>query len=456
MRNLKLYYLYAITFLKRRKLLVFLSFLLVVSVVIAVVLLKNSIKSTVHISEGVIGTYTENDLPEVVTRLLSQGLVKIDDSGFPMPAIAKSWEVNSAGTLYTIKLDNGLNFTDGTKLDAKNLDIRINGVDTFIVDDSTIQFKIADSFSPFVTLLNHPFFKKQGWVGTGPYSISKIDKDDNNFIQTIHLKSKDASLPLLDINFYQNEKTAKTALNLGEVQAVLGLSDLSDMTKSKTFNSYEKTNFTQLVTIFYDTKDKVLSDENLRQALSFAAPHIEGETRSYTSIPPTNWAFNKDVKDYLDNPEGAKTALKKVQNLKDTQVTLTATSSLQKIGQAVVDAWNAVGIKSKLIVESGVPQTYQALLIAQNIPVDPDQYALWHSTQTQTNKSNFSNPRVDKDLEDGRRATDSAVRKTKYQDFQKVLLDHAPATFLYFPKYQVEYLKKIEAPLLKVLQLQLP
>jgi len=95
------------------------------------------------------------------------------------------------------------------------------------------------------------------------------------------------------------------------------------------------------------------------------------------------------------------------------------------------------------------------LLIAQNIPADPDQYSLWHSTQTQTNISQISNPRIDKDLEDGRKATDSAVRKARYQDFQKVLLDHAPATFLYFPKYNVVMLKKAQPNLEKVLNLQL-
>ena len=100
-------------------------------------------------------------------------------------------------------------------------------------------------------------------------------------------------------------------------------------------------------------------------------------------------------------------------------------------------------------------QNFQALLITQKIPSDPDQYSLWHSTQSETNISKFSSPRVDKDLEDGRKISDLETRKQKYQDFQKVLLDHAPATFLYFPKYKVIYLKKIEIDLMKILDLQI-
>jgi peptide/nickel transport system substrate-binding protein len=184
---------------------------------------------------------------------------------------------------------------------------------------------------------------------------------------------------------------------------------------------------------------------------------MNGEEAAITSLPPASWAFNKDVKDYLDNPDAAKVALQKVKNGKDSTIALTVTSSLKSVGNQVAEAWRKNGINVSVNEESGVPQNFQALLITQKIPADPDQYALWHSTQLGgSNISQYSSPRIDKDLEDGRKLTDLEVRKAKYQDFQKTLLDHAPATFLYFPKFHVEYQKKSESKLMEVLKLQFP
>jgi len=58
-------------------------------------------------------------------------------------------------------------------------------------------------------------------------------------------------------------------------------------------------------------------------------------------------------------------------------------------------------------------------------------------------------------LEDGRKIINEDDRKVKYFDFQKALLEEAPAIFLYFPKYSIVYLKKSETLLNKVLNLQI-
>jgi peptide/nickel transport system substrate-binding protein len=315
---------------------------------------------------------------------------------------------------------------------------------------------LSEPFSPFLTLLTKPVFKRSPiiGVGTGPYIATQVKKD-GSFVDQINMRAIDPNLPDLVINFYPSERVADTAFELGNVQSLVGLDDPAIFADPATYVLESKPNFEQLVTIFYNTKDPVLSDDNFRLALSFAAPSIAGQETAITSIPKTSWVFNSDVKDYLDNPSQTKAYLAKVKTDKNATITLTATTYLAKVGQSIVDEWNKQGIHAKLNVESGVPQNFQALLIAQNIPSDPDQYSLWHSTQTETNISQYSNPRIDKDLEDGRKATDSATRKKSYQDFQKVLLDHAPATPLYFPKYNSVLLKKAQPELEKVLQLQL-
>ena len=57
---------------------------------------------------------------------------------------------------------------------------------------------------------------------------------------------------------------------------------------------------------------------------------------------------------------------------------------------------------------------------------------LWHSDGPD-NITHYKNLRIDKLLEDGRKTVDVAKRKAIYNDFQKYLLEDAPAVFLYYP-----------------------
>ena len=78
-----------------------------------------------------------------------------------------------------------------------------------------------------------------------------------------------------------------------------------------------------------------------------------------------------------------------------------------------------MGIKTTVQVSSTIPADYEAFLAIFDIPKDPDQYSLWHSTQTGTNISNFTNARIDKLLEDGRSELEQEERKKLVLDFQR-------------------------------------
>src|SRR3990167_3543853 len=47
------------------------------------------------LSEGLIGTYQEHDLPEIATNLMSEGLVKMDKEGRAVSNLASGWETNN-------------------------------------------------------------------------------------------------------------------------------------------------------------------------------------------------------------------------------------------------------------------------------------------------------------------------------------------------------------------------
>ncbi|MFQ5904650.1 MAG: ABC transporter substrate-binding protein, partial [Candidatus Binatia bacterium] len=68
---------------------------------------------------------------------------------------------------------------------------------------------------------------------------------------------------------------------------------------------------------------------------------------------------------------------------------------------------------------------------------DPDSFQVWHSSQAENKGSNmisYKNARVDKILEDYRREFDPKKRIEMYREFQRILHDEQPYTFLFMGK----------------------
>ena len=458
----KLSFLIALEICKRNKLYFIFGSILIIFLVVAqykfnLLLQKNSLRM------GAVGTYQEHDIPQDVTRLTSKGLVMADAAGRIKPSLAEGWEVNNDATEFKFRLKKDLKWADGTAIKAYDLDISIPNTEFAVLDESTIQFKLKEPYSPFPSLLTKALFKKDTLIGTGPYKISKIEKS-KIFITKLTLTPLHQGLPTLFVRFYPNESVARTGFNMGEVQVLLGLSNQNLGLNNPQVLLKKETDYSKMVVILYDTKDALLSNRSVRQALSFAAPKIEGEELADGPFPSQVWSYNPNAKKYLSNPVEAKLALNraKAQVPEDKlkgELVLTATPNLEAVAKKVEAEWKNLGFDVKLRIESGVSQNFQALLITQGLPQDPDQYFLWHSSQERTNLSKYSpvccpaSARVDKDLEDGRKLIKEEDRKEKYLDFQRTLLEDAPATFLYFPKHNILYLKKVESLLNKVLTL---
>lgn len=80
-------------------------------------------------------------------------------------------------------------------------------------------------------------------------------------------------------------------------------------------------------------------------------------------------------------------------------------------------------------------------------PTPPDPYQIWHSSQIAKGGSNyvgFSNPRVDRLLEMNRREFDPEKRKEYMHEFQRILHEEQPYTFLWFIKYPAAYNKRLQ------------
>jgi peptide/nickel transport system substrate-binding protein len=209
------------------------------------------------------------------------------------------------------------------------------------------------------------------------------------------------------------------------------------------FSSWPKVNVIktintgEYVAVFFDTQDKTLSDKNLRQALSYAInKDALGAERAISPISVDSWAYNSQVKPYDYDAVKAKQMIddyKKSAKVDSLSISLTTPPILLAQAESVAKDWQAVGVNVNLQVISNVPTDYQAFMAIFDIPDDPDQYSIWHSTQTATNITHYQNPRIDKLLEDGRSTINIEDRKKIYLDFQRFLVEDSPAAFLYYP-----------------------
>lgn len=456
LKSAKLFLLITIKYIKRNK--IWFAAGAASLIVLVIFLLKLSfLYSQSALRIGVIGTYQEHDLPEEVTRLISTALIKAGSNGKVLPNLVSGWEVNNDATSFKFKLKDDLKWADGTKIRSSDLEFAIPNTSATYPDDKTIQFDLKESYSPLPSLLAKPIFKKGTLIGTGPYRIKKIEKS-RIFITKITLEASNQQLPVIHIRFYPNEKVAVTGFNLGEVSVLSGVTNPKAIPANSLIRINKKIDYSKIVTVLFQTTDLLLRNRSLRQALAYQAPKISGEETANNPFPPGSWAYNNLSKKYLSNPEEAEEALERAkssisEDKMNSEIILTATPNLEEVGKMIVESWKKLGFDIKLRIESGIPQNFQALLITQSIPTDPDQYFLWHATQTKTNLTKYDSKRVDKDLEDGRKIITEEERKEKYFDFQKTLLEDTPAIFLYFPKNNIVYLKKVETLLNKVLLL---
>lgn len=387
---------------------------------------------------GTVGTYTVDSLPISILQLVSQGLTNVDTNGVPQPGLATSWKVTNNGTTYTFTLKKGLTFSDGTPFTSKEIPVSFSNVQTSRPNDYTIVFHLKEPYAPFLVTLSRPIFRN-GFVGIGDYKVKNVSLN-TSFVQSLTLVNAKNSGIVRIYQFYPTEDALKLAFALGEISVGQNLSDISfEKTTLTSFPNAvitKKPSYDTLVTIFYNTADKVLSDSKMRNALSYAVPNTFDEgIRAYTSISPASWAYqniNPHTQDYTHAKLLVEASVGADEKNYPT-LSISTLSKYEKVAEIIQNSWLKVGIHSKIEVVDTIPASFQVYIGDFHVPEDPDQYTLWHSHQD-NNITNFNTDvRIDKLLEDGRKTVDQNERFKFYADFQKYLGNEQPATFLYFP-----------------------
>lgn len=383
-------------------------------------------------SIGMVGNYTFSTLPRPIQDELSFGLVKLLPDYSATTGAALSWTATDSGKIFIFNLNPNLTWQDGTKLTSDQINYNLKGVEISRPDAQTVKFVLKEPFAPLVTLLSQPLFKN-GLVGLGKNRVTSVQLN-GRFLSAITIENVATKHDKV-YKFFASEKDLITALRLGSIRKAKGLHEVQNLETDPSYRVDSTIAGNSEAVIFFNTVKQPLEDKAFRQALVYALPDtFAGGETAESPLPKGHWAQTGSAKKYSQNLNLAKSSIQKIASgSAGAKIVLTTSQELSKEAEVIASAWKTAGVDIQVQESDVLPLNFDAYLTLIDLPDDPDQYALWHSTQT-GNLTGYKSFKVDKLLEEGRQTIDHDARLETYSAFEKAITEDVPAAFLFYPK----------------------
>lgn len=252
-----------------------------------------------------------NDVDQDLSKILFNGLMKINSQGNLDLDLAESYQVSEDKKVYTFKLKNNVFWHDGEKLTSGDVVFTFNSlldpdwqslwrsyfnnVAIEEIDELTVRFHLDQPTGLALENLTFGILPKHLWqnipafnatlaelnkkpVGSGPFEFKNLSKDKNGNIRTITLirnKEYFDQPPWLDeisFKFYGDFETATEALKNDNIEG-LGLlpRELFESIKNKNNLNFYNLSLPQYAAVFFNlNNNEFLKSKNVRQALAYA------------------------------------------------------------------------------------------------------------------------------------------------------------------------------------------
>jgi len=280
-----------------------------------------------------------------------------DESTEVEPGLAESWEISDDGLVYTLHLQKGVKFHDGTDLNAEavkfNIERQIDPnhpyhdtgefpyaeftwgmVDKIeVADEHTVNITLKEIFAPFLNhLAMHPAamvspaaIEEYGRdisiqpVGTGPFKFASWTPG----VEVVLEKNPDywGDPPQIDRVIYRpiiEDQSRLTELEAGGVNFIVNIppDELARLKGDDRFTVVEQAGMHTWWVAFNHTKAP-FDDTRVRQAMNYAVNKqaivdniLKGTgILAINPLPPVVWSYTDDVQRYDYNPEKAKELL---------------------------------------------------------------------------------------------------------------------------------------------------
>jgi peptide/nickel transport system substrate-binding protein len=447
-----------------------------------------------------------------LTNLVFSGLYKYDSGGRLVPDLAEGMPVISQDQKqYTINLKSNSKWQNGKPLTADDVIFTLGLLQdpnfksplwplwqaTTItkLSDYSVRFATKDISGPFINNLILPILPKSVWggvdaqnfllskynleaLGSGPYSIKQIKKLPSGKVEEITLQSNpeySGGKPKIDrlvFKFYDNEEGILNAFHSREIQGFGFVPLGSDLYLEKTQPQAQilTVPLPQYQVVFFNLNNKILSDQNVRLALSLATDKQQIIDRCFGGnafLPVSPWlgqgqtaqqpqADITKAQNLLDSTGwkvDPKTGVRTNKQGQTLAFTISTNDSLvnSKAAEILAGQWKALNITVNLNILPGKqltdtlikPRTFDVLLFPQKFSADPDPFPFWHSSQVKDpgfNLTGFSDATADNLIINARTTTDENVQAQDYQQFNNLIMSKVPIIFL----DQTEYIYAVD------------
>jgi peptide/nickel transport system substrate-binding protein len=415
-------------------------------------------------------------------------LVGADQTGKIIPGLAEKWDLSPDGKKITFTLRKGVTYHDGSTFDADSVKWNIDryrntdgsarkgelapvaSVD--VIDPSTVAFNLSAPFAPLLALLvdragmmvsravaesaGQDFTRKAFKAGTGPFILTEAVKDDHITLERNPnwwgTDSSGNKLPLLDkitIRPVTDGDVRLTNLRTGDAQFANNIApkDVASVKNdsSLSYMSIPGFSYGSLVTnrkdgfIFNDGRHvKAVSMAIDRQELidkAFFGVGVVG----YGAVAPLHFAYDPNFKPFEKaDPDGAKALIDQVGKgpLSFEFLVPSGDPSLLQQAQLIQAQLKKASIDAQIttlefaeILKQQTDHSYKGMTyVGWSGRIDPDANTYdFNYTDRPNNDSSYSNPQVDKLLDQQRQSSDQNVRTTALRQAEQIYVVDDPA-----------------------------
>ena len=436
----------------------------------------------------------------IVFAAICDKLFDIDEKLNIVPQLALSHETSADGKEVTIKLRPGVKFHDGEPFDAEaakfSLERHLTLPTSFrkpelaaldhveIVDPQTIKLVLKTPYSPLLAqltdragmMISPKAAKEEGDkfglrpVCAGPYKfVERVQQDRMVFEKFADYWNKDnvfidrvVFLPIVDSTVrLANLKSG--GLDLIERLLATDIKDVRADPKLALSTALSLGYQGITINIGSDKSKGPLSQSaKVRQALDLSIDREAINQVVYNGeFTPGNQWVNPDHPYYQKAyPVRSRDVAKAKALLREAGITGPITVDFmvpknvetETVAQVIQSMAAEAGFDMKIRVtetatalKAAEAGEYQAFILDWSGRIDPDGNSyIFHKSKAPQNYSAYSNPDVDRLLDDARLVTDMAQRKSIYEKMTKSILEDEPIIYLYHRKNLIVHTTKLE------------
>ena len=297
-----------------------------------------------------------NLVDQELNQLLYRGLARFDEQGRVVPDLAEGWEISPDARVYTVRLQPGYFWQDGTPVTLEDVlftyrtlqspefpgDPTVTGLWQQVaierVDSWTVRFTLPEPFAPFLDELTHGLLPAHKWrdvpprlmpesqlnfqpVGNGPFYVDALNSTAVILKSNPYFPGPEPYLEALEIRFYPDDAAVIEAYRRGEVDAIGRVlprlvSQVGSLPDVQLFFSTVP-GYTIVLLNWQNPNVPFFQDINVRRALLYALDReaiVEEQLRgmgivAHTPFLPNTWAYTEEVTRYTYNPDRARALL---------------------------------------------------------------------------------------------------------------------------------------------------